>query len=165
MKTFGLSLIVLGLALAALPASAQETGQTSFTIETHTEGGAGYFTLAGETARNPTLVVPAGETITVTLKGTDAGVHNMQVDGASASEYVQSPTDEVTYTFTAPESGSKQYWCVPHKGSGMVGTVRVAGSDAEPTNGGSEGGNESPGLPLAGFAVALVGAALLLRRK
>lgn len=161
MKTIAFTLLAVGLALAATPAHAQETGQTSFVLETHTEGGSGYFTLEGQTARNPTLVVPAGETITITLKGLDVGVHNIQVDGASASDYVQAAGDEVQYTFTAPASGSKQYWCVPHKGAGMIGQVQVAGSA---TNGG-EGGNDTPGLPLAGLAIALVGAALLLRRK
>lgn len=161
MKTFGFSLIVLGLALAALPATAQDAGQTSFTLQTYTEGGSGYFTIEGQTARNPTLVVPAGETITITLKGTDAGVHNVQVEGADASEYVQAATDEIIYTFTAPASGSVGYWCVPHKGAGMAGTVQVAGSEATP----EDAGNGSPGLPLAGLAAALVGVALLLRRK
>jgi MYXO-CTERM domain-containing protein len=159
MKTFGLSLIVVGLALAALPASAQDAGQTTFALETHSEAGSGYFTLAGETARNPTLVVPAGETITVTLTAMDGdGVHNIQVDGASASEYVQAEGDEVIYTFTAPASGTKQYFCFPHRSAGMGGTVQVAGSETTPENG-------SPALPLAGLAVALLGAALLLRRK
>lgn len=163
MKTFGLILIALGLAFAAAPAGAQETGQTTFTLETHTEGGSGYFTLEGQTAKNPTLVVPANTVITITLKGMDDGVHNMQVDGSSGSEYVQAAGDSVTYTFTSPASGSKQYWCQPHKGAGMVGMVQVAGSGAATENDGDK--KESPGVATLGVVLAMIGAALVLSRR
>jgi hypothetical protein len=85
------------------------------------------------------------------------------VDGADPSEYVQADGDEIEYKFTAPASGSKPYYCVPHKSSGMAGTVRVAGSPD--TGNGGEGGNDAPGVQAVGVAVAVLGAALLLRRK
>lgn len=165
MKTFGLILIVAGFALAAVPASAQETGATSFTLETHTEGGGGYFQLEGQTARNPRLVVPASTEITVTLKGMDDGVHNIQVAGSSASEFVTAAGETVTYTFTSPASGTVEYWCVPHKGAGMKGTVAVAGS--EPTTGTppADGGNDTPGVQIVGVAIAMLGAALIIGRR
>lgn len=160
MNAFALSLVAIGLTLAAAPVGAQETGQTSFTLETHTDGGGGYYLIEGQTSRNPTLVVPASATITVTLKGTDDGVHNFQVDGSPASDYVQGAGQVVTYTFTSPGSGGKQYWCVPHKGAGMIGTVRVAGSAA-----GEDGGKESPGVATIGALLAVAGAALLVARR
>lgn len=163
MKTIGFTMIALGLALAAFPAGAQ--GQTSFTLISHSEAGGGYFTLEGETAKNPTLNVAPGETITITLKAADGdGVHNVKVDGqASGSDYVQAAGDTVTYTFTAPASGTKEYFCEPHRGAGMKGLVSAGGSTTS-TDGGNEK-KESPGLGLVGALVALVGLALVLRRK
>ena len=167
MKTIGLTLIALGLALAALPAGAQ--GQTSFTLEAHSEGGGGYFTLEGETARNPTLNVAPGETITITLKAADSeGVHNVKVDGeAAGSEYVTALDETVTYTFTAPTTGTKEYFCEPHRGAGMKGLVSAGGSTATTSTGENGGGqtNGSPGFELVGALVALAGLALVLRRK
>ena len=163
MKTIGLTMIALGLAVAALPADAQ--GQTSFTLVTHSTSGSGYFTLEGETAQNPTLNVAPGETITITLKAADGdGVHNFKVDGeASGSDYVQATGDSVTYTFTAPASGTKEYFCEPHKGAGMKGLISAGGSTTTPPADGEENG--SPGFGLIGAIVALAGLALVLRRK
>lgn len=164
MKSLGLTLLTLGLLVAFAPtAPAQETGQTSFTLTAHAEGNTFYF--AGEDGtRNPTLVVPASTEVTITLRNVGEGVHNIHVDGADASEFVQGDGDEVVYKFTSPASGSKQYWCDPHKGNGMQGTIRVAGSPD--TGGNGDGGNnESPGVQVVGVAAALLGAALLLRRK
>jgi uncharacterized cupredoxin-like copper-binding protein len=168
MKTLGLSLILLGAVLAAVPANAQTGGQTSFTLETHTEGGGGYFTLEGQSARNPTLNVAPGQQITVTIRGTDDGVHNICFQtNDKCSEYVQAAGETQTLTFTAPASGNGQYYCLPHKGAGMVGTVSAGGSGGNNggNDGGNGGGNDTPGLPVAAIAIALVGAALLLRRK
>ena len=163
MKTVGITMIVLGLALAALPASAQ--GQTSFTLEAHTEGGGGYFTLEGETARNPTLNVAPGESITVTLKGLDDGVHNFCV-GTDCSEFVTAAGESQTLTFTAPASGTAEYYCQPHKGAGMKGTVNAGGATTTTTSGENGGEtNGSPGFELVGALVALAGLALVLRRK
>lgn len=164
MKSLGLSLLTLGLLVAFAPAGgAQETGSTSFTLYGADDGGQFYF--EGEDGtKNPTLVVPAGEEITVKLINRGNSVHNIQVDGSDPSDYVQTDGEEIEYKFTAPASGSKQYWCVPHKSSGMAGMVRVAGSEV--TNGdGNGGGNDAPGVQVVGVAVALLGAALLLRRK
>ena len=164
MKTVGITMIVLGLALAALPASAQ--GQTSFTLETRTEGGGGYFTLAGETQRNPTLNVEPGAEITVTLKGTDDGVHNFCV-GSDCSEFVTAVGEEQVFTFTAPSSGTVEYFCQPHKGAGMKGTVSAGGAASTPTQntGNGEGNNDTPGLGVLGVAIAIVGVALVVGRR
>lgn len=159
MKFLGLSMIALGLLAAAVPATAQETGETSFTIYAVDEGGQFFFEGADGT-KNPTLVVPAGAEITVKLINRGNNVHNMHVDGSTASEYVQADGDEITYTFTAPASGSKDYWCDPHKSAGMKGVVRVAGAAVE--NGDK---NESPGVQTLGVVLAMVGAALVVSRR
>ena len=162
MKTIGFTMLALGLALAALPAGAQ--GQTSFTLETHTEGGGGYFTLEGETAKNPTLNVAEGEQITVTIKGTDDGVHNFCSAEGECSEYVTAAGETQTFTFTGK---SGQYFCLPHKGAGMVGTLSTGATTTNENNDGGNGGetNGSPGFELVGALVALAGLALVLRRK
>lgn len=168
MKSLGLTLLTLGLLVAFAPtAPAQDAGKTAFTLTTHADGSTYYF--QGEDGtKNPTLTVPANTEITITLKNVGDAVHNIQVDGSDASEYVQADGDEVTYKFTSPASGSKDYWCVPHKSSGMRGMVKVAGSGDDGTTTSTPSGDgekKSPGVQLVGVSVALVGAALLLRRK
>lgn len=166
MKTLGIPFIVLGLALALAPATAQDGGQTSFTLSTTQDGG--QFVFVGEDGTtNPTLVVPASTEITVTLrKGDDAaGIpHNIKVGDQDASDDVANEGDEVTYTFTSPASGTTSYVCVYHATT-MVGDVQVAGSDGNGGGNGEDGGNGTPGVQLVGVAIAAVGAALLLRRK
>lgn len=164
MKTIGFTLLVLGLAVAVAPAGAQ--GQTSFTLEAHSEGGGGYFTLEGETQRNPTLNVQPGQTITITLKAADGdGIHNIRVEGSPGSEYVEAAGDEITYTFTAPQSGTVEYYCEPHKGAGMKGLVSAGGAGNGNGNGTTNGDNDSPGFGVLGALLAVAGIALLARRK
>lgn len=162
MKTALFTLIGLSVAIAALPAGAQ--GQTSFTLQTNNEGGGGYYTLEGETAKNPTLNVAPGQTITITLKGADNGFHNFCVTGASpeCSEYVESGADTKTFTFAAPASGTVEYFCQPHKGAGMKGTINAGGSTTE-NNGGEP--KDTPGFELVGALVALAAVALVVARR
>ena len=143
-----LFLVVFGLvaSVAVVVGEAAAQGNaaqpaTQFTLVAHQEGSSYYFTLEGGTQRNPTLVVPPNAQITVTLKG-GGGVHNVQVQGQPASDYVNAEGDEVTYTFTSPASGTVQYWCVPHRTAGMVGQVRVAAPAGEGGEGGQAGGGE-----------------------
>ena len=108
-------------------APAAAAGPLELVIEAHTEGSGGYFTLEGETAKNPRIRVAPGQEVRVTLRGTDNGVHNFCVgDSRSCTEYVSAPGDVQTFTFTAPESGTVEYFCAPHKGAGMRGSVAVA---------------------------------------
>lgn len=158
----GFTLLAVGALLAAVPAQAQESGQTSFTLVTNAEGGTYYFTLEGQTARNPDLVVPANTEITVTIKGTDDNVHNVCfVESTKCSQYVQAEGETQTLTFNSGANGGI-YFCAPHKAAGMQGNVRIAGSTTTPTGGDQ---NKSPGVELVGVALAALGAALVLRRK
>lgn len=152
---------LLALAVSAVPqAQAQAEGQTSFVLEAHMDGEGTYWTLEGDTRKAPTLVVPAGAKITVTVKNMDDAVHNIQVDGQPASDYVEATGDTVVYEFTAPASGSKDYWCVPHKSSGMVGVVQVAGSAPA-----DESGQDTPGLGALAVVVAGSVAAWVASRR
>lgn len=159
MKTIAMTLIVLGAALAALPASAQESGQTNFTLIAENPE----FVWKNEAGvTNPELVVPAGAQVTVTIRNDEQeGFHAFAIVGGDKSEDIMDANAQATFTFTAPESGSVKYNC-PYHPSTMEGTVRVAGS---PAPGGSDGDNESPGIALVGVLMALVGVALFARRK
>lgn len=159
MRLLGTSLIVLGLALAALPAFAQETGETSFTLIAANEGGS-YIWNDESGARNPTLTVPASTQVTITARQgeTDGIPHNIKVGTERPSENFADEGESVQYTFTSPATGTVDYVCEIHPTT-MKGTVRVAGS------GGDEGGNDSPALGLVGTMVALLGAALLVLRR
>ncbi len=113
-----------------------EDPQTEFTLIAHSDvQGGGYFTLEGDDqmgneSRNPELVVPPDEEITVTLRANDSmDMHNFRVEGEEGSEFVQQEGDEVTYNFTSPSEGTFRYWCEPHEAQGMEGTFRVAEED------------------------------------
>lgn len=99
-------------------------------LEGHGVNGQFYFTLKGESAKNPTLVVQPGQQVTVHLTTLSGAVHNFcqSVDG-KCTAFASEGGDEVTLTFTAPaEGGALEYWCAPHKGNGMKGTIQVGGA-------------------------------------
>lgn len=104
----------------------------------HQEGSSFYWTVEGYNGRNPTLTLPAGAQVTVRVSSA-SGFHNLQVEGNPASPFFDEDAGEVVYTFTAPESGSITYWCVPHKGSGMQGTIRIQGAGGDAGAGAGEG--------------------------
>lgn len=119
------------------PAAPQEI---TLKVVGYQEGSAFYFTVEGYEGRNPTLSLPAGAKVTVLLTSA-SGFHNIQVTGSPASPFVDESSGEITYTFTVPESGSITYWCVPHRGSGMQGTIRVQSAGGAPAEG--EGDSDS----------------------
>lgn len=160
MRILGFTLLSLALALAAVPAAAQDEGQTTFDLEGYAEDGEFYFTFAGGTERNPTLVVPAGAEITVNFHSI-SGLHNVHVEGQDAGDFVDTG-ESTTYTFTAPDSGTVAYWCDPHRSAGMEGVVRVAGADGD--DGPVPGDNGTPGAGVLLVTLAGLGAALLARR-
>jgi plastocyanin len=162
MKSLGLSLIAFALTMQALPASAAEMGVTTFTIVAHDDNGY-YWTLEGQTAHNPTIQVEPGKEITVTVKADAAAtsLHNFAADkDSTGSDYVGKDGEaSATYKFTAPASGTVPYYCVPHKSSGMAGTLSTSSTDATPPP------KASPTVQVVGVTIAMLGVALLLRRK
>jgi len=156
MKSFGLLLLVAGLALAATPAHAADAGKTSFVLKGHSDGGQNFWTEGDGTTRNPTLDVPAGATITLTVSSV-AGTHEMKVGDKEASAPLNEGDPAVTYTFTAPASGNVQYICPFHMGD-MKGNFHVAGSSTEEPK-------KSPGTQVVGVFVAMLGAALIVASR
>lgn len=160
-KVILLGAVVALLALA--PSAAAEA--KSFNVTGHVTDGQFFFTFEGIEGNNPTVPVAAGDVVTITYK-TDTNVHNFHV-GAPVDKQttIVGPDGEAqTLTFTVPDSAATiEYWCDPHKGSGMMGTFTVSGANP-PANGGDDT-KDTPGFgaPLAVLAIA--GALLLARRR
>lgn len=175
MKKASLALL-LGLALLSGVARAQNetANDTAVANETPTDGGGSlpaapepvtlvltghgesngfFFRLEGQSAKNPRLVVAPGAQVTVTLRTVTGAVHNFCTDatGQKTCTRIVSEGDEDTVTFTAPETpGTFEYWCDPHRGSGMKGALVVA---AEGAAGGEADGEQ--GEQFAGETVDL----------
>ncbi|HEX2022733.1 MAG TPA: hypothetical protein VHH36_08460 [Candidatus Thermoplasmatota archaeon] len=158
MKLIGICLILLGL--AAVPvASAQEACKTSFTLVGKEDS---KWYLDGAGAANPTLTACPSSAITFTVRTEGSLPHNFQVQNGPEATATLGDGEEATYTWNSGAAGSSAtYVCLLH-GTGMSGRINVA-----QTAGAATGGDEkkSPGLELAGLAIALAGAALVLRRK
>ena len=163
MRVLGTILVIVGLALLALPATAQTTGQTSFTLLAKNQGGSYVWTDESGNQVNPTLTVPAGQEVTIVAKqgAADQIPHNIKVGQNPTSATFTDEGESVEYKFTLA-SGSAEYICAIHPTT-MKGTVRVAGADGG--SGGDTGDKESPSLGLVGALVALAGAALLVARR
>jgi len=139
-------------------APAPTPAPTSFTIIGHDDGGTYYWTLEGDSARNPTITVQPDADITVTVKNSGSTPHNFGVgDDKKGSDYVNSPSDTATYTFhSGAEGASVKYFCVPHGPSGMTGTIKFAkevAPKAAPSAGGTSGALGTG--PINGGAVEL----------
>lgn len=116
-----------------------------------TQDGSGNFVweVEGYPGINPTIRVQPGQTINIVAKNKpgSSGTHNFQLtQGGTGLPGLEKPIvfkgeDEVTYTFTAPESGSFQYICTIHASS-MKGTLTVA---AASTGGGGGAASSSLG--------------------
>lgn len=166
MKLVGITLLALGLSVAAASVSAQ-TGKTTFTLKGHTEGGANFWTEGTAADHNPTLTVPPNTAITVTASSA-SGTHNLKIGDGAASDPFGETDAAVTKTFTSPASGDVTYICTIH-GSEMSGKFHVAsaadGSTTTTTNTSPAPTKNSPGFEVVALAVAIAGAVLVLRRK
>jgi plastocyanin len=76
-----------------------------------------------------TLTVQVGDTVTWT--NTSSASHTTQSDGGWNSGNM-GPGASYSFTFNTP--GTYSYYCLYHRGLGMVGTIIVMGAAAAPTN-------------------------------
>jgi plastocyanin len=119
------------------PTAAPETPATDHTVIVAPGG-----SLVFEPAQ---LTVAPGETVTWMW---DSGLHSVTVD-SQPSESAWSGTgnsthDEAfTHTHTFDIAGKYEYYCTPHQGSGMVGTIQVGDTDT-PTSTPGGGDANSP---------------------
>lgn len=106
----------------------------------HGEGGKFFFRIEGESANNPRLTVAPGAEVTVTLKTVSGSIHNFctEASGTKTCTKLVSEGGEDSITFTAPQSGTFEYWCDPHRGSGMKGQLVVQAEGGQAPGGGGE---------------------------
>lgn len=127
--------------------SAAPPAPLSIVLTGHGEGGAFFFQMEGASGRNPTITVQPGQEVTVTLRTVSGAIHNFCTDATGEKKCLPltGEGEENTLTFTAPsEPGSFQYWCDPHKSSGMKGTLKVgAAGGSDGASGGEAGGSEA----------------------
>ncbi len=111
-----------------------------------------------------TMTVPVGTSVTWEVLG---GTHSStSVDGLWDSGVGGAGTT-VSYTFTQP--GTYQYFCIPHREVGMVGTVTVVAASSAQTPSVLPRTGELPlaaGAALAGLlGFTSLGAGLAVRRR
>lgn len=119
------------------PAAEEPAGPITIELEGVQEGSS-YFFRDASGAKNPRIVVKPGQEVTFRLTST-AGVHNLNLGGV-AKTALASDGETVEVVWTAPaEPTTLEYWCDPHKGNKMGGTL-VVGEAAPPSSGGGEEG-------------------------
>lgn len=134
-----------------------------------TDGGDRYWfsveDLAGE---NPTLSLESGDQVTVNITNTGSQPHNIHFGSpvARGSDYLM-PGSSQNFTFTVPggtEPQQIEYWCDPHRQFGMVGTILLAGEDANASDADASQERLPPFSAAVGVA-ALLGVAAHIRRR
>lgn len=135
---------------------AQSTGRT-LDLVAKDDGAAFYFLVDGDSERNPTLPVQAGERLTLRLRNEGTVAHDFRVGSPlNAGTAIIDPGETATYSFTVPPKAGLRYACSLHDNINMVGTFAVEGATESPAQG-------AP-LPLAVVLLALVAAFALVRR-
>ena len=124
------------------------TGQGEVTVEV----GAGSTGLAFGPAA---VHVDAGATVVWEWTG-EGGAHNVVAEDAdfeSGSPVGQAGT---TYEYTFEEDGIYNYYCQPHKGSGMLGSI-VVGTDypTASSDSGGGGGGGGPSFPDSALSIGV----------
>lgn len=129
--------LIFGLALASFIiqpiAMAQSSSQAniSITLKTHIgQQGMGYMGVGGniDGQFNPTLSVPVGAVVQITLINGDGAEHDIAVPQFDAlSEHIMAKDASTVIVFTAKEEGEFEYFCTlpGHKLAGMVGKLIV----------------------------------------
>lgn len=160
MKSLGIALIFVGLVLAVAPSISAQSN--TFSISSKDNGGGNFVwtDASGATTNPPFTASAAGASITLTATNADGGFHGLEVKDGSTQlkkgDDIGAKGDTSTITFTLPSSGSVTYDC-PYHSTTMHGTISVAGATTTT--------KKSPGTQLVGVSIAMIGAALLLRRK
>jgi heme/copper-type cytochrome/quinol oxidase subunit 2 len=156
MRIAPLLLLTAGLVLVALPTTDAQSGSTTFNLVGKPNGSSFAWYQDGAGSPNPTLTVPASTQITFTLSSADSTPHTFEVGSTVlVKDAFDSTAGPQTATWTSGTSDTT-YSCTIHPD--MKGTIHIAGTSASPTK-------ASPSTQVVGVAMALMGAALLLRRK
>ncbi len=76
--------------------------------------------------------VPLGKIVEVTVENKDSALHTFTytVHGGTPEERTYThnllPSSTTTFTILLSQPGAVDFWCVPHRSTGMVGTLNVA---------------------------------------
>ena len=105
-------------------------------------GGSGTKTVAvgpgGNVFDPETLTIAPGTAVEFAWKSSG---HNVVPE---EGDWGHEPLEDQGFSYTTPpfeQTGSNEYWCAPHKGAGMVGTIEVQ------EGGASSGGSSEPVVP------------------
>jgi plastocyanin len=94
------------------------TGKTSAEVEAYNEGSEFYF-------EPSTLTGSGGQSLTITVKNEGDIPHTFTIDDQNVDVELQ-PDEEQDVTVTFPDSGSVEFFCRFHVGSGMKGELTVS---------------------------------------
>lgn len=70
-----------------------------------------------------TLEIAVGDTVVWINQG---GTHNTEAEDGSWKSDIAGPDKRVNHVQTFDEAGSFDYFCLPHKSMGMIGTITVS---------------------------------------
>lgn len=129
-----------------------------FTLEGHSDGGNFYWTVVGQSARNPDIRVEPGQVVTFHVKSV-GGLHDLKIGSESKIKSFDDTSGTIDVTWTAPtEPGTVTYICTFH-GAGMSGKI-VVGSAGEAPVGGGAGAINGEQVDLADLKDKKTGATL-----
>lgn len=163
-----LAFVVAALAVGFVSVAAPTARAASVPISLYGAASSGWGTSSTtESNPGPTLTVAQGDSVTITLHSTDGVEHQFFIDynnnGRFDSGEPESPTftSTTSFTFTASQAGTFNYYCFFHPGS-MKGTFVVQGTGA------STGGGMTNTLLIVGIiivVVVVIGIAVLVARR
>lgn len=115
-------------------APAEPAGPLVLEMEAVQDASGFYFRLKGQTAKNPAINVEPGQKVTITVTSV-AGVHNLNINGETKTAFI-ADGESATLEWTAPADAKRlEYWCDPHKSSGMKGAIQVGAPSGGETGG------------------------------
>ena len=144
------TLVLLALLTAPL-ASAHGDDVQHLIVTMHNDDGF-YFEILGLEGQNPDLPLTSGITYEITVRNDGTMAHDFNL-GALGGTALLSPGESETLTVSYDGTASN-YWCNPHRNSGMEGRIVEPQSDSE----------DAPGFQFAVFGAVLLGLVALRRR-
>jgi halocyanin-like protein len=115
--------------------------QSTVTVQVGTEGNGGNFAFSP-----PAIHVANGTTVQFEWTG-EGGGHNVVAESEAFNSGSTVAEAGVNFEHTFSEDGVYQYYCNPHKASGMKGVVVVGTDYPTVDTGGGGGGSAGPAVP------------------
>lgn len=129
--------LLILLAQGAVLAQQDENRQVvRLHMEAFNTGDQYWFKLQDASEKNPTLTIPPGARVEVTLKNVAHVGHNIRFDDPiNRALPILDPGRQDTLTFDVPAnaSGRSGYWCEPHRSFGMQGEIAWGAEESRRT--------------------------------